>query len=482
MSSIHFSNTILAPSDTGQILQTIGIIDQPRKKRPHCKSRRGCIACKRRRVKCDEHLPCSSCIKRNIQCLQPLRQHVVSPTISIPSIHLEMSMNPQINLLHLELFHHWDKETRSTLVFPQIWPIILQRAFTEDFVMSAILCVAAMHLSTLCPQNPKYSHAAMQLMGKTIQLFRKNLSRPLTKDNCEILMGAALLVNYMSWFDIGFMDEDRTVDSAANSYLAQDQLFLLSPGIIQLWFQAIPIFIDEGSIFAQIVYKDPRLKIEETLRKRGEDPARFVAPFMTIWDNPRYQSEGCTTTNSYGPTSYAWRLLLGLDMELPCRGFSQYKATSVLKEEDESSMLLRFKDAITKITTNYTSSDQLNTPVASSSYLIRSSFANIVRRLSPLLCCVSFESPQNTISSGHIESLEEDIEQLFYGFPILCCGPFSELIMKSDSRALVFLFHFYRAARTLLPAKKCWWAYNRSRSLQRPLLKELSVRGIDPCL
>lgn len=38
-------------------------------------------------------------------------------------------MNPQITLLHLELFHHWDKETRPTLIYPQIWPIILQRAF-----------------------------------------------------------------------------------------------------------------------------------------------------------------------------------------------------------------------------------------------------------------------------------------------------------------------------------------------------------------
>lgn len=348
--------------------------------------------------------------------------------------------------------------------------------------MSAILCVAAMHLSTLCPQNPEYSHAAMQLMGKTIQLFRKNLSRALTKYNCETLMGAALLVNYMSWFNIRFMDGTRTADSTADSYLAQDQLFLLSPGIIQLWFQAIPVFIDEGSVFAQIIYKDPRLKIEEMMRREGEDPARFVAPFMTIWDNPRYQSAGCTTADAYGSTTYAWRLLLGLDTELPCRGFSRYTGVSVLREPDESNTLLRFKEAIRKVTTNYTYTDQLNTSVVSPSHLIRSSFANIVRRLSPLLCCASFKCLQNTKSPGPVESLEEDIEQLFYGFPILCCGPFVELIIKRDSRALVFLFHFYRAARILLPAKKCWWAYHRSCSLQRLLWKELSIRGIDPRL
>lgn len=238
--------------------------------------------------------------------------------------------------------------------------------------MSAILCVAAMHLSILCPQNPKYSHASMQLMGNTFQLFRQNLSRPLTKDNCEILMGAALLVNYMSWFDIGFMDGDRAADSAANSYLAQDQLFLLSPGIIQLWFQAIPIFIDERSEFAQIIYKDPREKIEKTLRKRGEDPARFVAPFMAIWDNPRYQYGGCTTASAYGSTSYAWYLLLGLDMELPCRGFSQNTEGSALKKLDETKKLLHFKNAITKITAHYTSANQFTISAASFSHLTRS--------------------------------------------------------------------------------------------------------------
>ncbi|KAJ4177901.1 hypothetical protein NW755_013590 [Fusarium falciforme] len=109
-----------------------------------------------------------------------------------------MDMNPHISLLHLELFHHWDKETRSTLAFPQVWPVVMQRAFNEGFIMSAILCVAAMHLTTLSPDSTKYSHASMQLMDKAVRLFRKNLSHPFTKDNCEALMGTALLINYMS--------------------------------------------------------------------------------------------------------------------------------------------------------------------------------------------------------------------------------------------------------------------------------------------
>lgn len=48
-----FANTILVSRDAGQAptLQTIGAMGQVRKKRPHNKSRRGCVACKRRRVK-----------------------------------------------------------------------------------------------------------------------------------------------------------------------------------------------------------------------------------------------------------------------------------------------------------------------------------------------------------------------------------------------------------------------------------------------
>ncbi|UKZ78806.1 hypothetical protein TrVFT333_006551 [Trichoderma virens FT-333] len=277
-----FANTILVSRDAGQVptFQTIGAVGQARKKRPHNKSRRGCVACKRRRVKCDERVPCSSCVKRNINCLPPFHQHVITPSLSMPSAHFEMDMDPQITLLHLELFHHWDKETRSTLTFPQIWPVVMQRAFNEDFIMSAILCIAAMHLTTL------------------FQLFRKNLSRPFTKDNCEALMGTALLINYISWFDLGFLDGERIASSGSRLDLAQDQLFLLSPGIVQVWFQAMPIFIDEGSVFTQMINQNPRFSIEEALVRRGEDPARFVEPFMQIWDDPRYQTWGCTATET----------------------------------------------------------------------------------------------------------------------------------------------------------------------------------------
>ncbi|KAL7935931.1 putative C6 transcription factor [Trichoderma chlorosporum] len=489
-----FANTILVSRDAGQAptLRTIGAVGQTRKKRPHNKSRRGCVACKRRRVKCDERIPCSSCVKRNISCLPPFHQHVIPPSLSIPSAHFEMNMDPQISLLHLELFHHWDKETRSTLTFAQIWPVVTQRAFNEDFIMSAILCVAAMHLSNLCPQSTKYSQASMQLMAKTVRLFRKNLSRPFTRDNCEALMGTALLINYISWFDVGyiswfdvgFLDSEGITNSSIRLDLAQDQLFLVSPGIVQVWFQAIPVFIDEGSVFTQILNQNPRLSIEQTLIRRGEDPARFVEAFMHIWDDSCYQTWGSTATETTvcGPTSYAWRLLLGLDTELLCRNSLPLTSLSPLDGQDEEKKMVQIRDAIIRITTNYTSVDEPDTSFTSESQFARSSFENLIRRLSPLLCCASLKKASNTPADPNTMPRDAEIEQLFYGFPILCCGPFAKLMMKGDSRALVFLFHFYRAARILLAPKRCWWASARSDVMEELILAELKSRRLDACL
>ncbi|KAF5606669.1 uncharacterized protein FSUBG_5855 [Fusarium subglutinans] len=341
MSSPRFSNTILVPGTSGQApsIQTFGALDQPRKKRPHRKSRKGCDACKRRKV------------KRNEQCFQP--SHISVP---IPVVPKTIDPVPWINLMHLELFHHWDKETRPTLAFPQIWPIVLQQAFQEDFVMSAILCTSAMHLSYLCPHETRYKDASEHLMAKTVQLFRKNLSRPLNKQNCEALMGTALLVNYISWFDLDFLHGQTKLD------LSKDQLFFLTPGIIELWFRSMPIFIDQGSIFADVARHSPRFHIEQALVSWGHDPERFIDLFMAIWDDPRCQGENCPA-KSDEPTSCAWRLLLGMENQIPHPSPKSPPAEEGSCEEDtHNQSLTHLKEVITDVTDKFTSP---NHPAAS---------------------------------------------------------------------------------------------------------------------
>lgn len=338
--------------------------------------------------------------------------------------------------------------------------------------MSAILCVAALHLVSLRPADRKYAHASMHLTVKTAQLFRRNLSRAFTKHNCEALMGAALLINYISWSDVGFlMDNDDDDDDASKSKrglrLEQDQLFLMSPGIVRVWFAAVPVFINEGSVFVQLLTRDTRGSLERALVERGENPERFVEPFMNMWDDELSQVRGADETRVDGPTSYAWRFLRGLERNLlPCRGNSAYDGG-----HNEQNGMVYLKDTVTKLTAQSMSLHE------SSLHSARESFKYIIRRLSPLLCCIALLE-STTQTDPIIDSCATDIEQLVYGFPILCCGPFAELVTRKDSRALVFLFHFYWAVRVLLE-ERCWWAATRSRLMEKAILKELEARGID---
>uniref|UniRef100_A0A0D2Y6C0 Zn(2)-C6 fungal-type domain-containing protein n=1 Tax=Fusarium oxysporum (strain Fo5176) TaxID=660025 RepID=A0A0D2Y6C0_FUSOF len=453
MTSPRFSNTILVPGTSGQSpsIQTFGALDQPRKKRPHRKSRKGCDTCKRRKV------------KRNEQCFQP---HHIS--VAIPIVAKAIDPVPWINLMHLELFHHWDKETRSTLAFPQIWPVVMQQAFHEDFVMSAILCTSAMHFSSLCPHEPKYRDASGHLMAKTVQLFRKNLSRPFNKQNCEALMGTALLVNYISWFDLDFLHGQTKLD------LSKDQLFFLTPGIIELWFRSMPIFIDQGSIFADVARHSPRFHIEQALVSWGHDPERFVGLLMDIWDDPRYQGES-GPLKSDEPTSCAWRLLLGMENQIPHTSPKSPPAEESCEEDTHNQSLTHLKEVITDVTDKFTSPTHPAASMVLSSQSDRSVFETLLHRISPLLCCA-------LLAAGPIRcdmtSISADIEELFFGVPVLCSGPIACWISDGDSRILVLLCHFYRAAQILLSKERNWWGYTRSCVMERLILDELKSRGL----
>jgi hypothetical protein len=232
----------------------------------------------------------------------------------------------------------------------------------------------------------------------------------------------------------------------------------------------MPIFVNEGSVFTQMTQQDPRLSIERVLVEMGEDPTRFIEPFMRMWDDDQFRTRvGCTAATEldiYGPTSYAWHLLRELETDLSsCRRGT----LASNRGYDEQKRLAHLRNTVTKLTTA-----SLEHQPVSSQQSARSSFEYIVRRISPLLCCAALLE-LNADDDQTVKSCAEHIEQLFYGFPILCCGPFAEMMMvQKDSRTLVFLSHFYRAARVLLEGR-CWWASARSRII---ILEEFETRRI----
>lgn len=349
--------------------------------------------------------------------------------------------------------------------------------------MSAILCIAAMHLTTLKPENAKYARVSTQLMPQAINLFRKSLSHPLTEDNCETLMGTALLINYISWFDLGFLDTSPNVYPTAKLNLSQDQLFFLSPCIVQLWFQAIPIFIDKESIFTEIIFHHPRLYIEEALRKHGANPQHFVEPFMEILGEIPDQTSnlGSPEIATYGPTFCSWGLLSSLEKEIPWHRECPQPASTSFPDVHDEGTLMQVKDIFTRICIKYSSEDSPATMVVASESP-RSFFTYIISRLSPLLCCAYLTTPSSNSGGYSSLALQSNIEQLLFGFPILCCGPFAKLIFEEDSRALSILLQFYHAVGQLLSPNRCWWAHARSCLMEELIIKELKSRGVNFCL
>ncbi|KAF5627236.1 uncharacterized protein FTJAE_9321 [Fusarium tjaetaba] len=283
----------------------------------------------------------------------------------------------------------------------------MQQAFHEDFVMSAILCTSAMQLSSLCPHESRYKDASEHLMAKAVQLFRKNLSRPLNKQNCEALMGTALLVNYVSWFDLDFLHGQTKLD------LSKDQLFFLTPGIIELWFRSMPIFIDQGSIFADVARHSPRFHIEQALVSWGHDPERFVSLFMEIWDDPRYQGDTFPATSDE-PTSCAWRLLLGMENQIPHPSPKSPPAEEPCEEDTHNQSLTHLKEVITDVTDKFTSPNHPAASMVLSSQSDRAVFETLIQRVSPLLCCASLA---RDLIPFDMTSISNDIEELFFGVP-----------------------------------------------------------------
>ncbi|KAL0940151.1 C6 zinc finger protein [Colletotrichum truncatum] len=128
-------------------------------KRSHKKVRTGCTSCKRRKVKCDEKKPeCSQCAKQSITCdiiaKNSRRSLVEQKSLNIPTPSSPLPVN--LNMLDLELIHHWTLNTYDSLTIdPLLRTFWLRNAvrvgFRCEFVMRSILALSAMHLGYLNP-------------------------------------------------------------------------------------------------------------------------------------------------------------------------------------------------------------------------------------------------------------------------------------------------------------------------------------------
>src|SRR6266511_1355051 len=96
-------------------------------RRPHQKTRHGCIRCKQRKVKCDEERPiCRNCSRIRADCSFVLDSFPLSPAYSedVSSTGPRTPANdivrppiitPALQLSDLELMHHWSTVTCFTI-------------------------------------------------------------------------------------------------------------------------------------------------------------------------------------------------------------------------------------------------------------------------------------------------------------------------------------------------------------------------------
>ncbi|KAJ5216650.1 uncharacterized protein N7498_003057 [Penicillium cinerascens] len=427
-SFVGFSRLIFATEDRSALRE---ISDQEaalsRQKRPHHKSRNGCLSCKRRRVKCDESTPaCTNCAKRRENCEWPSRLQRTMPSRSrSPSIETAISQrlldsaNPNLNLLHLKLFHHFACATRETLIFKEVWDEGLQLSFQHEYLMHSILFLAARHLSVLVPNDPRYSTAAIAHLSQASRLYRQALSERFTEANIDALLCTGILLYYDAWMNVDFVS--MGTDSVGLSLeFAKDHLFTLSPGMSQIFLTAIPLMTRKPSTFINGVLHQPSRTVQEALTTFRLDASQYLY-FFAQWYDTALDHRALTLPRLSQPG--------GADQSRRLTFEYRYEPTD----------------------------DPLEAYMA------------VVCRLSNILAVLPDAREGSRSLLEDDPSLVDDVSRLFLTFPMLCHAPFIQMLRERDPRALLLMYHFYRAAKILLPEDKCWWAAKRADLLQRAL-------------
>ena len=118
-----------------------------------------------------------------------------------PVLELQPPVVPQLGLSDLTLLHHYTTSTASTMSDAtqviEVWKEAVPRlAVANNFLMHAVLGVAAAHLAHVCPaENGLYQKRASVLRSQALQSALPCLNN-LTPDNCDALFAFASMVAF----------------------------------------------------------------------------------------------------------------------------------------------------------------------------------------------------------------------------------------------------------------------------------------------
>jgi hypothetical protein len=331
-----------------------------------------------------------------------------------------------VNLSHLRLFHHFQTQTQQTLLFPsEFWEHSLQLCFQFEYLINAILCIAARHLACLQPDDITYPMVAVRHLSRSLSLFQHELSNNFPSMHIDAFIATSVLLQYEVWTNTDFCSSLE--DGSVSFEPMKDRIFSLSSGLKQVFLKDLPIESGHPSILLEHAADDPRAKLLEAAQISSETRAQHQALFSS--DKPLR--------------------LEHISVRLP------YKRNTSQVSMSEGVNVMKCTAGSENVDVGY-------------SYIVRE------------LCLVlSFLPEAQPPSSPFAEkSLLEALVKYIFAFPVMCRGAFASLVERNDPHALLVLYHFYRAVGILLPRENCWWAHKRA-ELSEVVLKKWLIHHIE---
>ncbi|KAI1735275.1 hypothetical protein F4680DRAFT_310663 [Xylaria scruposa] len=411
------SNTFVLSSSgagSGQVLSEVPkalSIDLSRQRRAHVKSRIGCENCRRRRVKCSEETPCANCIRRGDRCQRHIRSVASVPKMPTQALSPSFeSANTTVNLLHMKLFHHFQISTRQTLLCgEEAWDYVLQLSFEFDYLMDAILSIAARHLSVIHQDDPKYRTIAVRHLCRASSGLRNELSKGGLSIHFDTFLATSILFYYDTWTndDYSLPHQDETVSSAWT-----DRVFGFSSSLKKTLLTGFQRSWEQPSVFRQSLTKNPGDEIAASARTSSDKLAEYEEFFS--YHRP-------------------------ISMEM-------------LNEPPSS--------AIDQINSGFQPNHVFQTKASLG--LAEDAYVPVARRLCLILPFLGQDESPDSTPSPDPSSMLPLLAKFILSFPLLGWSAFPNLIESGDSHALFLLYHFYRAVRILLSDKDWWWAHKRA--------------------
>ena len=351
-----------------------------------------------------------------------------------------------------------------------------------------------MHIAYLQPNERHLADASAGFLLKCLESYRETLSTAITVQNCDALWGTAILIHYLCWTNLDFLEGQNPDDPLD---LSEDRLFILSRGIRDVHLAAWPMLHRPGGVWEKAGIFRPSSILEDAAEIAGLRWKGIRRVFMAAYDNPRYwggQRSGRSRRGQQEKKSRSQQKATFISLDHPFLDYvnAGTPKMSSLRFEDVLPMLRSFNFDVLRVNdiATLTAMGQVPTLVdyADEKMITRAAFDRIATRVAVMLAFLregrsihTYPMPSARPGSG-IMLNDTDVFTYAMSVAILCFGPAVRLVLSSDSRALILMYHFYHATNKLLQGTNMWWSMERSAILEVRMRNELSARGINVCI